>query len=301
MSNLPKPISRKSEKPKLWQDSVRVLTLAQRFRKKWGLREREAVWKAKLDHPDLPLALLLATDIHFGNFQTNYKLLESHLDLVENTPNFAMVSNGDDVDNFNVIGKSATGVYEDPLPPQFQTQAFVERIKRIGAKGKLGAWSYGNHGNMVAVAGYDWLETFAQEVKTNIFTAGGFLHILVGKQHYGLAITHKYWGRSKKNATNACKNFLDFEYPQADIVFLGDSHQSEMLFFERGGREIIASIGGTYKQEEIWARQQGIGGRGGSPGHTVLLFPNEHKMIGLKHIEDAVVLMRLLIRRRGLN
>lgn len=278
-----------SERP-LWDKSVDAIKKANEAIEESRIGVQEAVWEPPMQYPNKPLVILLATDIHFGSTHCDMNLLNYHLDLVEGTPNTGMISNGDDVDNFNVIGKWATGTYENPLPPQVQTKAFMERIRILDQKGKLGVMSFGNHNNFMDKSGYDWLESFATGMNAPIFTSGGLLHILVGKEHYKLALTHKYWGTSKLNPTNAVKRFLQFEYQddRVDVVFLGHTHQSEMLHFTYGNRDVIGLIGGTYKQNDTWAKQNGISGRAGAPGMAVALYPNKHRAIGFKHIEDAL-------------
>jgi len=276
----------------LYNESTDLLKEAQKLGREHSMDDKEATWEVKLDKPDMPLGILMATDIHYGSIRTNYELLDRHLTLVENTPNLTLITNGDHVDNFNITGKWATGVFEDPLPPQIQTKAFIEKIKHLDSMDKLGVMSFGNHEDMMGATGYDWFESFAQGMKAAVFKTGGFLHILVGEQHYGLALTHRYWGTSKLNPTNAAKRFWEHEYPQAEIVFLGHTHQSEVLTWERGGRERIAVIGGTYKEDDEFARKHGIGGRSGMPGITILLYPHEHRMVALKDIEVAAEFLR---------
>jgi len=280
----------------IYERALEVLKKAQEFQYSVEVGVREAVWKPQLDYPDLPFALFLFTDPHLGSVRVDYDLLERHLALVEDTPNFGLVANGDEVDAFSAVNpKYAAGAYENPLSPQFQTLAWLDKLKRLSQKGKVGCLSFGNHNNMVSPAGYDWLESFCRDLNTRVFTSGGLLRIQVGREEYKLALTHKFWGFSKINPTLSTKRFMEYEYPEAEVLFLGHYHVSEMLFFERGGKERIGVIGGTYKLDEVWARQQGIGGRGGKPGHTVLLFPNTHKIIGFKHIEDAVMFLSSLI------
>lgn len=271
----------------IYQEATALLKRAQSFDRENEIGVTEATWRPQLKYPGHPFGIFLATDIHYGSINTDYDAIDHHLGIVETTPNMTMVTNGDHVDNFNVTGKWATGVYENPLPPQLQTRAFLDRFKQLSLKGKVGVMSFGNHDDFGDVTGYDWFNTYARDLGIPIFTSGGFLHILHGKEHYGLALTHKYWGTSKLNPTNATKRFWEHEYPQADIVFLGHTHQSEMLLWERGGKELIAVIGGTFKSEDDFARKRGIGGRSGRPGYTVVLYPQDHKMLGFKHIEDA--------------
>jgi hypothetical protein len=87
---------------------------------------------------------------------------------------------------------------------------------------------------------------------------------------------------------------MDHEYPGADISFIGHSHQSECLHFDKGGKDRIAVIGGTYKVRDDWARQRGIGGRSGVPGHCVLLWPEKRCMVAMKDITVAVQMLQAL-------
>jgi predicted phosphodiesterase len=250
---------------------------------------KEATFHPKLQYPDKPIVIWHATDIHYGSIGTDYDLLLKHLNILESTPNTYVIMNGDEVDNFNVmLSKASTGVFKNPLSPQRQSEAFIEKLKQLGQREKIAVMSFGNHNNFMAGSGYEWLETFGRDVRTSIFTSGGLLHLLVGEQHYPIAITHMYWGFSKLNPTNMGKRFWEHEYPEAEVVLLGHTHQSELLTWERGGKERLISIGGTYKQDDRWARQHGIGGRSGQPGHAIVFFPYEHKFIGYKHLEDAV-------------
>lgn len=273
----------------IFKRATKLLKEAQEFTLESRIGVGEANFKPKAEYPNLPVCFLLATDMHYGSIHTNYDLLEEHLDMVENTPNTYLVTNGDDVDAFVAMGKVATGTYENPLPPQLQTLAYIDRIKQLDKKGKLGAMSFGNHNEFMFVSGYEWLETFASTLDAPIFTSGGLLHIKHGDQTYNMAINHKYWGTSKLNPTNACKRFIEYEYAdhKIDIAFLGHTHQSEMLQYNRGDHETLAVIGGTYKVEDTWAQKQGIGRRGGRPGMAVLLYPDEHRMVGFKDIEVA--------------
>jgi hypothetical protein len=119
-------------------------------------------------------------------------------------------------------------------------------------------------------------------------TTGGVVHLELGNAKYDIAVTHKYWGVSKLNPTNAAKRFMEYEYPNADVVLLGHTHTSEMLEFERGGKPRIAAIGGTFKLYEEYAAKHGIGGRAGFPGISVSFWGNEQEMQGYKFFGRAI-------------
>ncbi len=270
----------------LFQEATDLLKRHQEFKFSNEIGKHEQSHRLKLDYPQLPVLLLLATDIHYGSVNTNYDLLQEHLKIVEDTPNTFMITNGDEVDNFNAIFFQS-GNFEDPIKPQLQTLAVMDKLTELDKSKKLAGITFGNHNEFMADSGYDWSQTFLRDIKAPKFPSGGLLHLKVGKQNYDIAMTHRYWGYSKLNPTNAAKRYLEHEYPDADLVFLGHFHQSEMLHFDRAEKDRIAVMGGTYKQTDNWARQRGIGGRSGTPGYGVLLYPNERKMVGFRNIVDA--------------
>ena len=255
----------------------------------FSIGQKEAKWRSYGEYPQLPIMIYLMTDVHYGSFNSDVARFKEHMDIVENTPNFFVVGNGDDVDNFNAtLGRMASGMYENPLPPQIQGRSLVQRISKLERKGKVGVMSFGNHNDFCKGAGQDWYDTFLGQMDCPIFNTGGLLRIEVnGGQKYDLAMTHRYWGTSKLNPTNACKRFMEHEYPEADVIFLGHTHQSEGLHFERGGKDRVAVIGGTFKQEDDWARTKGIGGRPGSPGWVVALWGDGRKMQLFKDVRLA--------------
>lgn len=270
----------------LYNEATDLLKRHQEFKKSTEIGEHEQSTELRLDYPNLPALVWLATDIHYGSQNTNYELLDKHFEMLENTPNMFMITNGDEVDNFNAIFHQS-GMMENPLKPQLQTLAIMDKLTQVDQAGKLAGITFGNHNEFMSDSGYDWSQTFLRDIEAPKFPSGGLLHMQVGEQNYDVAMTHRYWGYSKLNPTNAAKRYLEHEYPEADLVFLGHFHQSEILHFDRAGKDRIAVMGGTYKQTDNWARQRGIGGRSGEPGYGVLFYPNERRMVGFKDMEVA--------------
>jgi len=290
------PTSFPDKKERNWstEEADELLQKVSDFRKKFEIGQTEATWIAPMEYPTLPIAVLFATDIHWGSIHSKVDLLNRHLSIVEETPNFGMISNGDDVDNFNAV-VLATGMTENPLPPQIQSRVIVEKVKKLDEKNKVGVMSHGNHNNFGFVAGQEWEDSFLAEMKCPVFTRGGQLHTMVQGQEYTIGMNHTYWGKSKLNPTNSPKRMLEYEFPGADIVFTGHTHQHSYEVFERGHKQVIAVVGGTYKDPDPWASKMGIGMRAGSPGMTALLWPDERKMEMVNDIETAKVIMQALI------
>lgn len=272
-----------------------ILIKARELVDKFEIGQKEATVKLNPEYPRLPIVISLMTDTHYGSLYANTKGMLEHLDIVRSTPNFYLVHNGDHTDNFNATGKWASGMASDPLPQQLTSRSWADKLKHLDNEGKIIALSFGNHDDFGLNAGQDWYESFLGGFKAPIFNAGGLIHINHGKEDYDLAMTHMYWGTSKLNPTNAVKRFIDFEHPNADIGFLGHTHQSEGLHFEKGGKDRIAVIGGTYKDTDDWAKKHGIGGRSGNPGWAVALWPEEHGMQLFKSIEAAEQWMQAAI------
>lgn len=251
--------------------------------------QKEAIWKPTLEREGKPFTFLFLTDVHYLSTKIDYALLEKFLNTVKETPNMSLVTGGDDCDSFNVgLGKAATGVYENPFEAGFQARAWKDRIGELDKMGKVGFMVFGNHTDWMYTGGVDWYDTFLGDMNCPVLTTGGLVHLQVGEQVYDIAATHKYWGTSKLNPTNACKRYLEHEYPEADIVLLGHTHQSENLQFERGGKDRIGIIGGTLKLYEDYARKHGIGGKSGYPGHTITVWPDEKRMSSSKFFDIAV-------------
>ncbi len=286
------------KKPRPWthQQVDTVLEESRAVVEKFELGQTEASFFPNTEYPHLPIVISLMTDTHYGSIRTNTELLNKHLEVIKSTPNFFLAHNGDHTDNFNATGKWAMGMAEDPLPTQIASRAWAEKLLELDEKNKVAVLGFGNHDNFGEKAGQDYHDTFLGRFKCPIFTTGGLLHVRHGNQQYDLAMTHMYWGTSKLNPTNANKRFMDFEYPDADISFLGHTHQSEGLHFEKGGKDRIACIGGTYKDEDNYARKWGIGGRSGSPGWAIALYPYERAMILFNSLDKAQDFIKNQIR-----
>jgi predicted phosphodiesterase len=268
----------------------RIVDGVRKIKEEAAVGQETATWIPKMDYPDRPMLFLFLTDVHYTSIRSRHDLLNHYLDTVKAVPNMFMVTGGDDVDNFNItLGPAASGVYEDPIEPGIQSLAWQKKIGELDHKDKVGFMVFGNHTDWNYKTGSDWYDTFMGGLNCPILTSGGLVRV---QFHHGakyqIAATHRYWGSSKLNPTNTCKRYLEHEYPDADIVLLGHTHQSEVLHFERGGKERIGIIGGTLKQVDDYARKHGIGGRAGHPGHCIALWPNKQEMVPYKNFDRAV-------------
>lgn len=262
---------------------------AQEIYEQQEVGQREATVELSPAHPDLPIYLWLNTDDHLGSIHTDYKAFLRDYTRCRELPNFYVINNGDEVDNFMVTaGKAATGVYENPLNPQEQGMLFKKLFKQLDDQGKIIAFSFGNHNQWLRSAGYKFENTWLRDFKCPVLNCGGEVKIKVGKQEYKIGISHMHWGSSKLNITNSGKRMLEHEMPDADIVFLGHTHQKSIEHLNRGGKDRLIVVGGTYKVNDEFGAEHGMGGRGSEGGVTIALWPDKRRMIAYYSMEEAV-------------
>ena len=166
---------------------------------------------------------------------------------------------------------------------------------------KIVAMGFGNHNQWLRGVGYKFENTWLQGFKAPVLNCGGVVTIKYGSQEYKVAISHMHWGSSKLNPTNACKRMLEHDYPEADIAFLGHTHQKEALQFTRAGQNKVAVIGGTYKTEDEFGSEHGLGNcRGNLGGITLALFPDTKKIVPFYSIQEAEedLLLRLEVKQK---
>ena len=272
---------------------------ARKIYREMEVGQREATVDLKTPYPDLPAYVWLNTDDHLGSVLTDYESFMRDFNTVKNRPNFFMISNGDEVDNFMVINGAKTGTYENPMSPQQQGKLFQKMFKGMDDLDKIIAFSFGNHNQWLRGAGYKFENTWLQDFKAPVLNCGGVVTIKYGSQEYKVAISHMHWGSSKLNPTNACKRMLEHDYPEADIIFLGHTHQKEVLHFNRAGKDHVGVIGGTYKTSDEFGSEHGYGScRGNIGGITLAIFPDTKKIVPFYSIQEAEedLLLRLEVK-----
>lgn len=252
------------------------ITEAQSLSKEADVGQERATFIAQGEYPELPVCLLYMTDIHYGNMGVDYELLQEHFEILEDTPNFFAVLGGDDIDAFSPTAHPS-GMMGDAITPQMQAQAFLDLISQLDRKSKIALIEHGNHTDWIDKAGYDFANTFYNELQAPVFKAGGVLEVLVGGVNYRVGINHTHWGNSKINPTNSPKRMMEYSYPGIDIALVGHTHQAAGEQFDRAGENKIAVVGGTYKLKDPFGEKWGMG-KAGSPGYTVMLWPGQKRM-----------------------
>ena len=278
-----------------WRRNFDRVIETQRVLKEAFIGQEEATVAPNLEYPDLPMLLAVMTDAHIFASGTDHELLKKHLDIVISQPNVSMLDCGDFVD----MGIWGTLVFEQILPPYMQGFTMKDLARELDEK--MIAIIGGNHNDWMKVSGTGFYDAFLRRAKCPIMPAGGMIHLDLRGQTYDIATKHTHWGRSKLNATNAPKRFIQWGYPEADCSILGHSHQAAMEQFYMGGKNRLAVVGGTYKTNDQWAKRKGIASHPERGGLGILFYPNERKMIPFLQMEDGLEYLNTLIELSNLT
>jgi len=287
----PKETIRIEKKPHIVDEEaiLKHLQEARRLSKEMSVGQREATVEIKAQYPDQPAMVWLWCDSHLGSKAVDYEAFLHDYNAVMETPNFFAISNGDSIDHFMVGGSAASGTYEDPITPQQQALLIQRLYKKLDDNGKLLASSWGNHENFLKYSGYSFEGTWLRDLKAPILNCGGLLKIKYREQEYKLAMTHYFWSKSHLNLTLAAKRLMEHEYPEADIAFTAHTHLKSFEKFRKGGRDLVAVSGGSYKPDDEFLPTHGQGFRNYTVGGIVLaLYPDQHNVIPLYNVDEGL-------------
>lgn len=271
------------------------LRRGQELSRRMEIGQKEGTFIPPLDYPDLPAMFVIVSDVHYGSLETDYKRLERDLKIIEDTPNTFMLGLGDYIDAFTPF-IHPSGMKEDPLPPQAQADAFMQRIQRLDAKGKLAGMVIGNHDDWLGSAGYDFATEVMRNITCPVFDRGGRLWINFREgARYEIALTHKYKYFSSLNPTNSPRRLIETAYPNADVSIVGHYHASDVTHRDLGGKDRILVLAGTYRERDSWAEKKGISHHMGKPGIAIILWSRERRMEVFKDAEVAQQFMLSLV------
>jgi len=242
-----------------------------------------------------PIAITFTADWHLGAPGVDYDAFDRMRNLVIQTDGLYAYIGGDGTERFIKAPSVPRGAGIEQQPITIQRLLFIRALE--GMIGKVVAFGTGNHELWMKVAtGYDDLAEIARQLKFVYTGPGGLLNLTVGKQIYRIFRSHKFRFSSALNLTHAAKQCWRLGAYDADIIVIEHRHEAAIETFTGHGQERIAIRTGTFLVFDDYARRMGFyGAEVGNP--TVILFPEERKMIAFKHLEDAVLLLESLRSR----
>ncbi|MHA1368269.1 MAG: hypothetical protein ACTSRA_00950 [Promethearchaeota archaeon] len=251
------------------------------------LNEITAEFKIE-DYP-FGIILVVTSDWHLGNINTDYGMLKNDLDIIDSVPDAFAVMVGDVIDNFKPVGTPLGGQHEALYTLQEQKKMASYLFKRYGENfigifmGCHDHWSY-------KIDGWDITETYSEDILGSTLGHGGYLNIVVGDVMYKIYARHKYRYNSSLNLTHSVKKMHD-EHGPFDIGILAHHHAPAFEVCEKQGKKFLAICNGTYKGIDDYARK--IGYREGTIGCTAIyLSPDRKAAVPFSRLEDAVIYLK---------
>lgn len=271
-----------------WRRNLQALKDTQDIIEAGEIVQEEGTYRVPLDKPEIGYAMgFCFSDAHIGSYTTDHQLITDVIDKVLTTPNAFLMDCGDTFNN-GIWGGLG---YEDTLPPYMQAFTVEDMMREVGDK--WGATVLGNHSEwMFNASGLKPEMIFAKNVKGPVFPGMGLLHLEAGDQKYDVALSHNYWGKSKKNVTNCCVNLRQTEYPDAEVFIVGHEHVNAYGSEVVDGKKRHYIRPGTAKTQDRYARIHGIAKRGQPMGKAILFGTDKHD-IEVYDIEDALEIMKL--------
>ncbi len=237
-----------------------------------------------------PVAVSFWSDWHLGGRGVDYQGHDEDARLIEETPGLYWFGGGDYKDNYNPA-PHPTGCNGQVFPPGTQDLVVLRYMRRCGKRclallrGCHDQWDHANSDR-------DFVAACCEAADAANLWHGGLVHLWIGQECYDIRARHKYPGESNLNTTNTHRRQIEAD-GEADIYARAHRHYPDIQMVPKAGRSTVVFL--RSGSRKIWDEygQQNAGGAKGQPGiPTVVLFPNEHKMVPFRDIRDAIPYLR---------
>lgn len=247
---------------------------------------------------DRPVAVMFPSCVHFGGRYTAYEDFEKIFNRVLDMPRVYWASLGDDVEGFLAQFPNAESGYEQIFDPRTQIKILEKLLGKLDERNKLlfglgsqhgGKWFSKNWGTNPIKALY-------LALNKPFYDGKAYIKFEVGSQVYNVAVAHFFKGDSQWNPLQPHSKAFHFDFPNADLLVMGDKHQyavTEAPAFEweyeagnRASNRVLMLQSGTAKTGPDkytisgWSR-----GQLGWP--TVVFYPDTHKMKWSWDLDDV--------------
>lgn len=269
------------DRPPLDVDAViKAITTIQEETNKQSIYTEKG--EVKIKSPS-PILLVVLGDLHIGNQATDHKKTLEIMKTIRDTPNTFAVFNGDLVDNLFVFRK---GGAEEAMTAEMQGMIAMQFMSELDEMGKVISVATGNHDGFVD----NFYRTFSR-LKAPLYYNWGDTDISLGGLMYRLAQFHEFtMGNSTMSHTLRELKYLEMRSPNADIVIGNHTHRKVIEMVLINGVYRVLGEGGTMKIKDTFQVGHGNArfGQFDYCGISVLLFPDQKKMIPFYHLEDGI-------------
>jgi hypothetical protein len=245
-----------------------------------------------------PIALVFVSDQHISQGGVvNLERMEADARLVADTPGMYAILGGDGVDNH--IKHRAALVNSGSIPGK-EWVLYDHYISIFGSR--VAAMISGNHDDWTHdFAGVDMVQRIAE--KRRVFYAPDFVVLNVTLKprpedegvSYKVKIRHQYRYNSSFNQTHALKRMWEMDEHDFDVGIVCHHHEAAMEPFRKHGKWRWAFRPGSYQHTTGHGRRYGYGWSEPSCP-TIVLFPDDKRMVGFLDVHDAAGYLNYLRR-----
>lgn len=239
---------------------------------------------------DKPIGIAWWSDWHEGAVGTDYNLLEHDTQLIRSTEGLYWIGGGDYKDNY-ITGTHAGANFEQIIQPGMQDLA-VKRRMRMVADNCL-ALVRGCHDDWDKKQGdKDFISTLCEITDSVNLWHGGDLFINLGEQKYHWKCRHKFPFKSSLNIENAMRRIMEIQGP-CDVAAEAHLHNPYCMERHLMGEYRYLMRSGAYK---VWDEHgQKLAGYKGKPGvPLMIMYPDEHKLVGFRDLEKGIEVLNAL-------
>lgn len=234
-----------------------------------------------------PIGVAYWGDWHIGGVGVDYKLFEEDLRKIRDTEGLYFIGGGDYKENF-ITGLHPGAQFEQIIQPGMQDIAVRHYMEQVN--GKALALVRGCHDDFThRNTNKDLIEALCLVTNSVNLWHGGEITIKLGNQSYLWRCRHKYKYQSSLNVENAMRRINELQGP-CDVAAEAHLHNGYIMTRNLMGADRIMLRSGTYKlSDEYGEKLAGYKGHHAVP--TVIMFPDEHRMIGELCLDDAITIL----------
>jgi hypothetical protein len=236
----------------------------------------------------LPIGVVFFADEHVGAFGVDLESLKRDWIIAKEEPGLYTMQGGDGY--HNIIQPSKMGSSHNQAPICVQKAVYANMLKENW--GKILCVGIGQHNYWSALMdGEDWDGELARRFKLVYTKHAARINLKVGEMLYPILRMHKSRFNSAFNWTHTCKQNQRLYFPDCRIIVAEDKHVADMEQYRYNEQECVAIRTGTYCTYDDFAQQNGFfGSHVCNP--TVVLYPNQDKVVGFKDMHDAITFLR---------
>lgn len=179
---------------------------------------------------DYPIAITFPSCAHLGSRYTAYPEFKEFFNKILKIDNIYWASLGDDIEGFLPGFRDADAVASQ-LPLRLQWRLIEHVLDELSKANKLLLGMSSQHGDQWEVrnSASSHLKQFYLDHRVPFFDGKAYVKLQVGDQTYNIAMAHEFPGHSMWNPLHPQKKAMHMDFPNADVLVMGDKHQAAFM------------------------------------------------------------------------